>query len=437
MRAVSPSPHDGFMPPAHAGAVTTAQVPDAPVPDAQAPVGPLSDLDLLTGPSAHDLLAAAVGTVGGQLVRWRVRQVDHRPGRSVTASYAARVRWGTTEQEETLGASTGTFPGPVPPTPEGVLTLSDGSRDVQVWRVPLDPGLPGLAAASDPAAVAAVLTRFGAPCAPEQVRLRMRAYRPRRRAVVQADVPGGRLFLKVLRPHRAAELHERHRLLHRAGLPVPRSLGVTPDGVVVLEPLLGEPMRPRLVTGGPVPSGRALVDLVERFPPAVLDLPERRSWSHGASHYAGVVAAALPEAGDRARAVARTVLAAVADVPADEPCHGDLYEGQLLLDGPRVSGLLDVDSVGPGRRADDLACLLAHAHVLELMRPERATRLQAVRADWLAAADAVLDPAEVRVRTAGVLLSLTTGPHRVQEDGWQEATLARVAAAERWLEDAG
>lgn len=418
------------MPSAHAGAVTPAQAPDAPA-------GSPSDLDLLTGPSVHDLLAAAVGTAGGELVRWRVRQVDHRPGRSVTASYAARVRWGAHEQEETLGASTGTFSGPVPATPDGVLTLSDGSREVQVWRVPLDPGLPGLAAASDPAAVAAVLTRFGAGCAPDQVRLRMRAYRPRRRAVVQADVPGGRLFLKVVRPHRARELHERHRMLHGAGLPVPRSLGLTADGVVVLEPLLGEPMRPRLLTGGPVPSGRALVELVDRLPPAVLDLPERRSWSHGAAHYAGVVAAALPEAGDRVRAVADAVLDGVRDVPADEPCHGDLYEGQLLLDGPRVSGLLDVDSVGPGRRADDLACLLAHAHVLGLMRPEREDRLRAVGVDWLAAADGALDPAEVRVRTAGVLLSLTTGPHRVQEAGWQDATLARVAAAERWLEDAG
>lgn len=416
------------MPLAEALAVTTADAADAPAPD---------DVSLLTGPSAHELLAAAVGTAGGELVRWRVRQVDHRPGRSVTTSYAARVRWGTHEQDETLGASTGTFPGPGTATPAGVLTLSDGDRDVQVWRVPVDPGLPGLAAACDPAAVAAVLTRFGAACAPDQVRLRMRAYRPRRRAVVQADVPGGRLYLKVLRPHRAQELHERHRLLHGAGLPVPRSLGFTADGVVVLEPLLGEPMRPRLVTGGPVPSGRALVELVDRFPRSVLDLPERKSWSHGAGHYASVVAAALPEAGERVRAVADAVLAAVRDAPADEPCHGDLYEAQLLLDGPRVSGLLDVDSVGPGRRADDLACLLAHAHVLGLMRPEREERLGAIRADWLAAADAVLDPAEVRVRTAGVLLSLTTGPHRVQEDGWQEATLARVAAAERWLGAAG
>ena len=42
------------MPPADACAVTTAQAPHAQAPDV-----PTSDLDLLTGPSAHDLLAAA------------------------------------------------------------------------------------------------------------------------------------------------------------------------------------------------------------------------------------------------------------------------------------------------------------------------------------------------------------------------------------------
>jgi hypothetical protein len=393
------------------------------------------DFALLTGPDAGELLGAAVATAGGELVRWRVRQVDHRPGSSVTAAYAARVRWADREQDETLGASTGMAPVADRSDAPGVLTLSDGAREVAVWRFPLDPGLPGLAAACDPVAVAALLARFGAAAGPQDVRLRMRAYRPRRRAVVQADVPGGRLYLKVLRPHRARDLHERHRLLHAAGVPVPRSLGWTEDGVVVLEALLGDPMRDRVLTAGPVPSGRALVDLVGSLPREVLDLPRRRSWSEGADHYAAVVAGAVPDQAERVRDLAAAVRAGTGQ-PPDEPCHGDLYEAQLLLDGPRVSGVLDVDSVGPGRRADDLACLLAHLHVLELMRPGRADRLRGVRADWLAAADAALDPVEVRTRTAGVLLSLATGPHRVQEDGWPAATRTRLDAVEQWLEGA-
>ena len=45
--------------------------------------------------------------------------------------------------------------------------------------------------------------------------------------------------------------------------------------------------------------------------------------------------------------------------------HGDFHEGQLTVtrvgEGWRPSGLLDVDTVGPGHRVDDLACLVAHA----------------------------------------------------------------------------
>ncbi len=393
-----------------------------------------ADLALLTGPDAGHLLRAAVGTAGGELVRWRVRQVDHRPGSSVTASYSARVRWADREQDETLGASTGLPSAAHQPAAPGVLNLSDGEREVAVWRFPLDPGLPGLAVACDPVAVAGLLTRFGAPALPQDVRLSTRAYRPRRRAVVQADVPGGRLFLKVLRPHRVQDLHERHRLLHGSGLPVPRSLGWTTDGVVVLEALHGVPMRERMVGAGPVPSGPALVDLVAGIPTAAMDLPRRRSWTEGAAHYASVVGHALPDQADRVRDLAEAIRSATTDQVPDQPCHGDLYEAQLLLTGHRVSGVLDVDSVGPGRRADDLACLLAHAQVLELLRPGRAPRLSALRADWLAATDAALDPAEVRPRTAGVLLSLATGPHRVQEEGWPEATRLRVDAVERWLD---
>jgi hypothetical protein len=37
---------------------------------------------------------------------------------------------------------------------------------------------------------------------------------------------------------------------------------------------------------------------------------------------------------------------------------------------------------------------------------------------------------------AGVVVSLATGPHRVQADGWQDLTRARLTLAERWLESA-
>src|SRR5919106_738263 len=82
--------------------------------------------------------------------------------------------------------------------PAGALVLGDGADRVAVWRFPHDPALPGLAAACDEAAVANLLDETGLGGGP--VRLRTRAYRPRRRAVIEAVGSRGRLFIKVVRP---------------------------------------------------------------------------------------------------------------------------------------------------------------------------------------------------------------------------------------------
>jgi len=390
-------------------------------------------LALLTGPDVEDLLSAALATTDEELVEWRVRQVDHRPGASTTVSYDARVRAPSGESDQVLGASTG-LKGVA--AASGVLALSDGTTEVAVWRFPLDPGLPALATAMDETAVRALLTSYGVAQGP--VTLRVRAYRPRRRAVVEVQAPGCTLFLKVLRPKKVSELHDRHRLLHGAGLPVPRSLGWSDDGLLVLEGLSGATLRACLRGGGAqAPDGAALVALLDRFPPEVCALPARKSWSDEVSHYAGVIGSALPVEADRCRQLADRVVTGAAAGSANDPTHGDFYESQVLLDGDsRISGLLDVDTAGPGRRADDLACLLAHVGVLAQMEPSHRAATKALGSRWLGAFERRVDPADLRVRVAGVVVSLATGPHRVQEQGWQGATGARLDLAEQWLDSA-
>ncbi len=399
--------------------------------------GSAEDLALLTGPRAQGLLSAAVATAGGQLVSWRARQVDHRPGRSTTVSYAARVRWADGEREDTLAATIG---GPAVTAADGlhpgVLRLNDGIRDVAVWRMPLDPGLPALAAALAPRAVAHLLAAYGvAGVDPQTVRLAVRAYRPGRRAVIEARAGAARLFLKVVRPHTVQALHRRHTALGSQGFPVPTSLGWTDDGLLVLAALPGESMRVRMLDGGRLPTGADLLGLLDRLP-AQLDLPHRPSWTSAAAHYARVVGAAVPDQAERAAALAARITAGTAQ-PPDRLVHGDLYEAQLLLTGAEITGVLDVDSAGPGRRADDLACLVAHALVLGLSRPEQAPRLHAVAAGWHADFRRRVDPVELDLRVAGVLLSLATGPHRVQEAGWPDGTRRRVDLVQDWVERAG
>jgi aminoglycoside phosphotransferase len=387
-------------------------------------------LDLLTGGDAEDLLRAALATCSTELLSWRVDQVDHRPGGSTTVAYTAQVRADGREQRQVLGASTGLrAPADVPP---GALVLSDGEQQVAVWRWPLDPGLPGLVAAADPEAVRTLLTSFGVPAG--DVRLRVRTYRPRRRAVVQVDAPFCRLYLKVLRPQAVEALHARHRLLHDAGLPVPRSLGWTDDGLLVLQGLRGASLRERLQsTDGPLPDGAALLAVLDRLPPEVRALPRRRSWTDDVEHYAAVLSSALPGEAARCRQLADRIRAMTDQAPGDEPTHGDFYESQVLLVEDRISGLLDVDTAGPGRRADDLACLLAHTSVLAQMRPAQRPRLLRTGAEWLRTFDQRVDPAELRARVAGVALSLATGPHRVQDPDWPSATRARLDLVEQWV----
>jgi hypothetical protein len=429
MRELSPGPHQDATKHRHGGPVTA----DAAVrPDED-------DLVLLTGEPAGDLLAVALGTEGGQLLDWRARAVDTRPGAGTTVSYRATASYAGTERVVWLGAST--RPLPAGADTSRLLVLGDGRRTVAVWAWPHDPWLPALAAACDAGAVEDLLASFGAPRSP--VRLRVHAYRPGRRAVLEGRSSTGRMFVKVLRPDRVRALHDRHQLLAGAGLPVPRSLGWSQDGLLALSALRGTSARTALRTGHPLPAPEDLVALLDRLPPAVQDLPRRPAWTDGARHYAGVVGSALhaggrPDDAARAVALAERLEAALAGAGEElEPVHGDLYEAQLLL-GPdgAVTGLLDVDSAGPGRRADDLGCLLAHLEVLGQLDGWPAAALRRTAAHWSRVFAARVDPRELALRTAGVLLSLATGPHRVQETGWPDATCRRLDAAERWAEGA-
>ena len=65
------------------------------------------------------------------------------------------------------------------------------------------------------------------------------AYRPGKRAVVRVVTPGRVIFLKVLRPHVAEQLHARHAAWFDAGIPVPRAVAWSAEGLMALEPVTG------------------------------------------------------------------------------------------------------------------------------------------------------------------------------------------------------
>jgi hypothetical protein len=385
-------------------------------------------LALLTGPDAAGVLAAALQVAGGELVTCRPRQVVCQPGRGTTVSYRARVRWPEGGVgEETLAACSGD-------APTGALVLDDGADRVAVWRFPHDPELPGLAAACDEVAVASVLEDLGLGGGP--VRLRTRAYRPRRRAVIEAIGSRGRLFVKVVRPDRVEALHDRHRLLVRHGIPAPQSFGWTPRGLLVLQALPGRTLRQTLRSRTTlIPAGGDILALLDRLPVELEHGTARQSWIDKAPHYAAVIGAALPDEALRAARLAEALTAAAG--PAwPGPVHGDFYESQLLVDRGCICGLLDVDTAGPGDKLDDLACLLGHLSVLAQIDRDRAPIINRAGAGYLRAFEAVASPAELRYRVAAVVVSLATGSHRVQERAWPATTRRRLDLAENWLASA-
>jgi hypothetical protein len=302
-----------------------------------------------------------------------------------------------------------------------------------VWRWPQDPALPALAAATDPDRMREVLAASGLPRT-EPLRVRVRAYRPGRRAVLQVDGGGPRLYLKVVRPAAVDALVARHGLL--AGpLPVPPVLAATPDGLVVLPEQPGTPVRALLGGTAPLPGPADLDALLDALPPALDALPGRPGHLARVRHFADVLAlTAVTAPAERAEleALAGALETGDASDAATVPVHGDLHDGQLLTADGAVTGLLDVDTAGPGHRVDEWATLLAHLSVRALhdRGPGRARGYGAV---LLAHAETRVDRAALRPRIAAAVLGLATGPFRVQQPGWAEHTRARIGLAGRWL----
>jgi hypothetical protein len=277
--------------------------------------------------------------------------------------------------------------------------------------------------------VGELLTSLGAE--PGAVQVRTRAYRAGRRAVVEVTGGPNRIYLKVVRPGRVAALHERHVAL-AAHVTVPRSLGWSSQlGIVALEALRGRPLRRSLeARSRRVPGPAALIGLLDLFPSpppdaAVVGGPCDHASAHGA-----LISAVAPNLAERVAAIVDRVSA----IHADErvAVHGDFHSGQVLTDGPAITGLVDVDTSGAGNRADDLAVMLAHLSTLALSSPARPI-IERFGAALTRGVDAVTDPARLRVRTAAAVLGLATGPFRVQEARWPVQTERRIALAERWL----
>jgi Phosphotransferase enzyme family len=391
----------------------------------------------LTGPAARPLVDAAVRAGGGRLRRLRPRQVLYRPGRELVVRYDATVCWqrdhggrGDPVEETILAGTTANGP------PPGTLPLEADGMTVGVWRYPFDPFLPGLDLAVRAGPVASLL---GAD--PDALELTVRTYRPTRRAVVHARWEGGESYLKVLPPDEAVVLAETHERLRESGVPLAAvTCSDLEAGVLALTPLGPEVLRTRVLEDrGPWPSGDDVVALLDRLASVASPATARPRSSplSAAAGHARMLAAVLPSEAGRIEQL-RERIGPAGRVGPITTMHGDLHDGQLIVDGSgRITGLLDVDGVGPGERIDDLANLVGHLSSLTRSSPGSTRSIETYAQSLRTSFARVVDQRELDRRVAAVVLALATGPFRVQARGWREDVRRRLALAERWVARSG
>lgn len=384
------------------------------------------------------LLGRAAAAAGARLLGWRSHETEY--GEATTVTCWAWLEWpdGRTSRE-LVGLVL--HPDGARPPEDDTLPVQAGGLPASAWLHPHDPALPGLSRACRDDRVAALLhSRDLLPSPdPDAVRLEVVSYRPRRRAVVRVEAPGREYYLKVLRAGESTGLVARHALFDHSSVRVPRVLAHTDDHLVLLEGLPGDTLAAALVGDGsgaadpsrPVPcAADRLTALLDALPEQALHLPRRTTWRQTAGYGAELVGRLVPPLAARAQELAGQVSAGASTGP-EVATHGDLHHGQLLVAGGAPVGLLDLDRLGPGHRADDLGCLVGQL-VLDQALEERPLRGRALAA-WLPRWEGQVGSRALRQAAAGVVLAMAPGLALGPRSLWSQQVAKALVAAEEVL----
>ncbi len=400
-------------------------------------------MDALLSDGAAELVGPAVS--GRARVSELVpRQVLFRPRRRLAVTYDATMEWPDGHRPRERVVAMVDMRRPLPDVP----TVPAGGLDAAVWRAREDPYLPGLRVALDPGSAEDLLREAGVAAVGATAALR--AYRPGRRAVVEVrpkEVERPRLvisaasmrvkraplaatqgvFLKVLRPPRAAAVADVHERLGRVVTVAPCALTAAP-GILRLGALAGATLGSCVRRGRPAPPPpEALLALLDRFAGVELDEEPGHGSDEQLRDHVSLLRAIAPDEAARLERLEAAFSGAVRQELVT--VHGDFHEGNLLIDSGGIAGLLDVDDAGPGERVDDLGLMVGRIWSLAERAGESALRYTNA---MLRCFDEVVDPIELRRRAGVALVGRATGPFRNQTDGWRELARRRLELAERW-----
>lgn len=246
------------------------------------------------------------------------------------------------------------------------LPRRDGSA-VVAWEYPADPSLPALTAMSFPEAAGQTLAKFGidAPGA----KLTVEAYRPGKRAVFRIDADQTRFFAKLVHPRLAAAIDWRHTAFLAAGVAVPKSLGYSDSGLLLLDRLPGESAVQHIRAIGADPRFLHSLDALTAHIAAVpMQERARASLAERVGWYGDRMREQAPAFAQEADAIIPVIerqYRASAAAP-EVTIHGDMHLGQIFVDPAepwRITGVLDIDTAGVGEQADDGGALFGHVSV--------------------------------------------------------------------------
>lgn len=369
-------------------------------------------------------LTAVFESVGSRLVQATRVQVLWVPSKSIKIRYRTRAEGGSLAGKRQVVAALGSVP-------DGPIEVEGPEGRVALWEVRDDPYLPGLRSAMEPSVVGRLLGDVGV--SGDVRRIRMRSYRPGRRALVEVEGSRGTVYLKVVRPADVEALHRRHRALIDY-LPVPGSLGFSEDlGVLALQSLPGRDLRAVLKSPGPrLPAPSEVTGLLDGLPNPPTGFTTR-SPIERLPRVIRLLGAILPSEVDRLRQLS---IAIGEDLEsAAVPVHGDFHEAQVMVKRGKPVGIVDIDTFGLGRPGDDPSTMLGHLAMLADSAPDTA-RVLGFASELNRIWDRRFDPVDLRKRTAAVVLGLATGPFRVQRQNWPDEVRHRIGRAEMWAESA-
>ncbi len=402
----------------------------------------------LLGAAGLELAARVAEEGGGSVDSIHARQALYSPGRSLAVNFHAQLSWPDREPTEQVVAAVADRDG----LPDGTSRHALAGGEVGVWPFPGDPVLKGLPRVLDRRELTDLLGYLH--LEPRRVKVTPLVYRPLRRAVVRlslrddqltfdreaqrVSVTAGKryIYLKVVRPGDAEQLGQLHDDLE-GHLPIPRRYGVWSDlGVLALEGLPGQTLRDfiRLRDGSP-PGADEILALLDMIPATASAYERVMSMRRRVKAHERLLRVILPDHEARVRGLS----ARLRELPSRRPAvvHSDFYDSQILVnDAGAITGLVDLDGVGWGDPADDLASMLGRVWTSGQTGGRGRERFAAYAGELLDGFSQRVDRRDLCLRVAAIVFGRATGPFRSQTEDWREKGLERVELAERCLEHA-